>query len=1066
MRRNLHVFGTVLLMLLPSLVAGAYNNAFRNAKEWIFNGEKSLKSLLITPKAVSNVNTQLGPVENYGFISGPNGSMWTYTATFEIEHNTYTSVTLNVYDNQNNLVGTIIDSLDLSDSTVIGINQAEINPLVTQKFFNSDNNYEVMLFLHAQTKDYEGRYLNHVFSIASGDTVTNPIMVVEGRQVYAQNVGDYGNENYVMIFARDSARNSSNYTLCYDVRRNAVYGDDVYHTFRVPYDNTAALTDLQPIFMFKNGKQLNYVLQQYEKPYFDTSVSINQDLVVTPDNNLVITYLNQQFDTLYTTKIPVVQDKNSKLLYTFPSIGTLNGVEDVVLNYGENDTPAYVVTMEKYNLESDGALCSFYVYDTKGNQLGTIAENTVGRMMLSPIAGCEKQWLFLKDVDEGKLLFVDVPSCNKVLDMSVYLEDGSVLSQNIDRVPVGSSYQYVGALLQGDSEADGSVTQRIAWLNKDGKLHHYDKINLGKYIEAANVNIDASVLSPWLFNTDDVREYMVLVKRYNPNNTSDKETALVVCNTKGETLIDYGSNPEIGGDINMVYVLNGEPNSRLVCVYAQDNDLTLNYTDLPLNTPTLVGLGTPEDPYKLSTASDFMLIAKNPLAYYEVVNDIDFLGVPYEANGKPFYGVLDGKNYVLRNLLLVGSGLFSEVKDSVTIKNLRFKQPTLVLTSKNKNNAGIIADAMQGGITDEGTQVNAQLTNVHIDSPIINADSYSENLGCLLGEASLFLDVHGCSVIDAEIYAPQANVGGLVAKVATSSSIHACAFSGVIEAGNRVGGVAAEVGSDEPIYDCHVNADIQGANTIGGVIGFSARSTIFNNYVEGTLTLKPSAVVGKVGGVVGEIETDAVGTDSTVVLKNCLVGVSSISVPEGKDIVAHRVAGYTSSDDFEYDWDHIDWSTSQEEWPRLYFEAEKFIKDNYVLSNLVAIDSTIVLTDTTTEGANITWMEITNEWLSGHGYILGDSLTAPWELGEETMQLWYEGEIDIPDAVENIVIGDDVTIENGMLITNGTVTVYSLSGALVAQGNDHLSTTSLKQGVYIVMVTNQSKRTAIKLLIQ
>jgi hypothetical protein len=721
--------------------------------------------------------------------------------------------------------------------------------------------------------------------------------------------------------------------------------------------------------------------------------------------------------------------------------------------------------MEKYNLESDGSLCSFYVYDAAGNQLGVIAENTVGRMMLSPVAGFEKQWLFLKDVDEGKYLFVDVPSCNKVLEMSIYLEDGSVLSQNIDRVPSGSSYQYVVALLQGDSEKDGSVTQRIAWINKDGKLHHYDKINLGKYIEAANVNIDASVLSPWLFNTDDAREYMVLVKRYNPDNTSDKETALVVCNTKGEKILDYGKNSEMGGDINMVYVLNGEYNSKLVCVYAHGNDLTLNYTDLPLNTPTLDGLGTPEDPYKLSTASDFMLIANNPLAHYEIVNDIDFLGAPFEGKGQPFYGVLNGKNYVLRNLLLVGGGLFSEVKDSVIIKDVRFKQPTLVLTSKNKNNVGIIADVMQGGITDEGTQISAQLSNVHMDNPIINATDYTESVGCMLGEASLFLDVFECSVMDAEIQAPQAKVGGLIAEVATSSSIHACAFSGVIEAGSRVGGIAAEIGSDEPIYDCHVNADIQGANTIGGVVGFSARSTIFNNYVEGTLTLNSSATVGKVGGVVGEIETDAVGMDSTVVLKNCLVGISSISVPEGEDVVAHRVAGFTSGDNYEYDWDHIDWSTSQDEWPRLYFEAEKFIKDNYVLSNLVAIDSTIVLTDTTTEGANITWMEITDEWLSGHGYILGDSLTAPWELGEETMQLWYEGEIDIPDAVENIIIGDDVTIEDGMLIANGAVTVYSLNGVLVAQGNDCLCTTSLNQGVYIVLVTNQSKRAAIKLLI-
>jgi hypothetical protein len=81
------------------------------------------------------------------------------------------------------------------------------------------------------------------------------------------------------------------------------------------------------------------------------------------------------------------------------------------------------------------------------------------------------------------------------------------------------------------------------------------------------------------------------------------------------------------------------------------------------------------------------------------------------------------------------------------------------------------------------------------------------------------------------------------------------------------------------------------------------------------------------------------------------------------------------------------------------------------------------------------------------------------------MQLWYEGEIDIPDAVENIIIGDDVTIEDGMLIANGAVTVYSLNGALLAQGNDRLCITSLNQGVYIVMVTNQSKRAAIKLLI-
>ncbi len=1060
MKRLFFVISIMLVLVGQTMAMPAFAEKFKGAREWTFGSDKSVTSLF-APRA--KANAKVGPVENYGFISAPDGSMWTYTASFQVENSTYTQVTLNVYDNQKNLVGTIIDSLNLNDSLVTGVNQAEINPLVTQKFFNNDAQYEIMLFLHAQTKDYEGRYLNHIFSIASGDTVTQPVMVVEGRQVYAQNIGDY-NENYVMVFARDSARNSSNYTLCYDIRRKAVYGDGVHHTFRVPYANIAALTDLQPIFMFKNGKQLNYVLQQYEKPYFDASVPMDQDPVVNPDNNLVITYLNQTFDTLYTTKVPIVQDENAKLLYTFPSIGTLNGMDDILLNQNGGTAPAYVVTMEKYNLESDGSLCSFYVYDAQGNVLGTIAENTAGRLMMSPITGCEKQWLFLKDEDEGKFLFVDVPSCKKVLEMSIYLEDGSVLSQNIDRVPVGDAYQYVVALLQGDSEKDGSVTQRIAWIGTSGKLHHYDKVNLGKYIEAANVNIDASVLNPWLFNTDDAREYMVLVKRYNPDNTSDKETALLICNTEGEILLDYGKNAEMGGNINMVYVLNGG-NSKLVCVYVNGNNLTLNYTDLPLNTPTLNGKGTPENPYQLATAGDFMLIDKNPNAYYEVVDDIDFLGTPFEGMRQPFYGVLNGKNHVLSNLLLIGGGLFSEVKDSVTIKDLRFSKPVLVLSENNKNAAGILANAMQGGISDAGVNISATLSNIHMLNPHIKAYGYTEQVGSLLGEASLFLDINECSVTDAEIYAPQAHVGGLVAKVATASSIHASAFGGVIEAGGLVGGIAAEISSDNPIYDCHVNADIQANNAIGGIVGFSARSTIFNCFAEGTLTLNPSSKNGKVGGIVGEIETDAVGMDSTIVLQNCLVGLNSISAPEGADVIVHRVAGFTSCNNYEYDWDHVDWSKPQEEWPRLYYGEEKFIKNNYVISELAAMDSTVALADTTTEGANITWAELTTEWLSEHGYQLGDSVAAPWELGEEMLQIWYEGEIDIPDALENVVIGENITIENGLLNTNGKLSVYTLSGTLVLQGNGQIDTTLLNQGVYIVTITNQSERSALKLLV-
>ena len=992
--------------------------------------------MLMGTSAAMAQTSQTGPVDNYGFLNAPDGTTWTYTASFEKKYNLYTRVTLSVYDSQKELIGTIVDSLKLDDPIMTGINQADINPLVTQKFFNTDNKYELMLFLHAQTKDYEGRQFNHIFSFAEGETVTTPIATVEGRQVYAQNVGDYS-ENYVMIFARDSASNSKDYTLCYDVRRKSVYGGGVQHTFRVPYQNVAALTDLQPIYMFKNGDMLYYVMQQYEKPYFDPTTPLDQDPVVNPENNLVITYMNQSYKTLYTTKIPVTQDENQKLLYTFPMLGGLNGVKDVAMNY-DGEAPAYIITMEKYNLESDGSINSYYMYDVNGNQIKTIAENTLGRILMSPIAGQEDQWLFMKEEYDGEFYFVDLPSCETRAEISIYLEDGRTISSQIDRYPKGDSYEYAVALLQGNNEADGTISQDIAWLNADGTFNRYEKINLGKYIEAAQVNITAEALNPWLMHTDDSREYMVLLKRYNPNNTSDKETAFLICNTRGEILLDYGKDAE-KGELNMVYLFDKGATPMIMCVYAKGDALTMHYTALPLNSASLKGAGTAEDPYQLACASDFRMIDNNPSAYYEVVNDIDFLSEPFEGPKKAFLGKLDGKNYTWKNLCLVGGGLFGEVKDSVTIANIQMENPTLVMTGANDNVAGILANIMQGGISEDGVNISASLSNVHVANPVIKGIGYNGIVGTLVGEAALFLDVNTCSVTGADIVAPAAQVGGIVGKSATSTNIHACVFTGMAE-GRVVGGMTSEVSSGEPVYNCHVDADLYGYNTVGGIVGFSGRSLISNCVAEGTLTLDAKATVGKVGGIVGEVDTDATGTSTAILVENCLVGVSAISVPDGKDVVAHRVVGFSSCDNYEYDWDNVDWSKPQSEWPRIYFGADKGFKGNYVVSDLAALDATIQLTDTTTEGATLAWNEVTAEWLGAHGYKLGTSVDAPWVRGEQLI-LWFEDELST--NLENIFGGNCEDILDGenqaakKLIINGQLYVlrhdglYNITGARV-----------------------------------
>lgn len=1058
MNRFVQLVTILFLGCSATLNAQSLVNGFNTGLEWTMTGQQSSHSLVSQKVNAAVATTQLGPTDIYGSLHAPDGSTWVYTAAFGQKYGSFTDMEVTIYDSDNNLVGKIVDTLVMDDPDVTGINYVEMTSFVTKKFFNFDNDYEVMLFMHATTSketNYEGRYFNRVYTIASGTTTTDPACEVQGRMVISENVSDY-NENYTVVFARDSAKTTDAYTMCYDVYTKASYASPksptLKKTFRVPYANiSAGESDMLPIFMIPVDGQLHYVLAQYEKPYFVSGTPIDQDPIVSDNNNLVINYLNHHFDTLYTTKIAVKQDSNEKLLYTFPKLGNLGYNDDIILNYDGGTAPAYVITLEQFNLESDGSILSFYLYDVEGNKIATIAEKTIGRMQLSPVAGQETQWLFLKDEDEGKYQFVDVPSCKKVLETSIYLEDGSVMSQNIDRVPNGSSYQYVVALLQGDVEKNGTISQRIAWLNRDGKLHHYDKINLGEDVEAANVNIYAPDLNPWIFDTDDAREYMVLVKR------AGQGTALLVCNTEGEILLDYGSDPAKGGDISMVYLYNNLDDPKLMCVYVNNDGLfTMNYTPLPLNDVQIAGAGSMEDPYQITCMSDLLYMEQAPDSCYRVMNDIDGMSVPFKGIDVTFKGVLDGNNHVLRNLYLDGSGLFVRGEHDVVIKDLVLENPVQVLPSVSTP-AGVVVNTMQGDMSGEDGSmemetVAASLHNIQLINPVVVGDEYHGVFGGVVGNASLYVGVTACSLKEAEIILPKAEyIGGVVGQLATSSSLGACAFSGIIDGGDAVGGLVGTAGGGEQIVNGHVDAMLQGKKVIGGVIAESQRAPISQCYVQGEIHLSADAEIGHVGGVAGYLELDEVG-EGPIVISHCVVALDTISLPAIDSLCAHRVIGWSSGDKYNY----FDQKMEKPETKLAYC---------YVVEGLSAIDANIALKDTTTEGANVSIDVLTEDWLKEQGFAFGEQVSEPWLLDADGLRLWYEDELSVEDAVDNIVIGDGLTFEDTMLMANGDVHVYTLNGILVLQGRDKVDTTILKQGVYIVTVTNNAHRAAVKVLI-
>lgn len=981
--------------------------------------------------------TTIGPVDNYGFLTGPDGSTWAYTAAYTTQYGEVTAADITIYDSQYNLVGTLSETFQLAETDLF-IRNVEINSLVTRKFFNSDDNYEIMLFISVATKDYTGRFYNSVYSLT--DEGSKHVCNVDGNQVLAKNISTNKNDNYTMVFFRQYYDANNKLFYNYDVYGKAEYGTSqpvLKHTFEIPYQHIAALNDPMPIYMVQSGTYtIDYFVAQYEQPFFDPNIPVYEEPVINPNNNLVITRYDNKFKTLSEVKIPMIQDEDPGFLYTFYYLGGLGGQNDIILNYNGTGEPAFIVTKDNYETASDGSVYSYYLYDANGNQLNAISEYGLGTIYLSDLPGYSKQYGFLKNENDVEFIqMVDVPSCKTVARIPLY-NNGDILSGNWDRVLVGDSYQYVVSLLQGDNAADGTIHQRIAWFTQKGKFDHYDDLNLGKRVETAQVNIQSSVLDPRLFHADNAYEYMVLLKR-TKENSSQKEEVLLICNNLGESLLELGADAAKGGALSMINIMNAKTNPALLCAYNNDSQFTLNFHALPLLKNNLKGEGTLANPYQITCAAEFFQIDDNPTAHYQIMNDIDFGNAAFAGVQKAFAGSLDGGDFTLSNLFLDGCGIFREVVDTAEIKNIKIKNPVMALSNRSTN-AGIVANVMRGGYDDEtGAQLKAILSNVHIINPMIIGTNFSGYCGGLVGDVSLFVDMTECSVINADIQVPNAEMlGGLVGALTTSSTMQVVAFTGTLEGGALVGGIAASVDGDCPILNAHVDADLTGSTTVGGVAGASARAKVANCFVEGSLTLSHATDKGGVGGIIGALESDILDTNTEPIVHDNIVAIQSIQAPT--DAKAHRIVGFSSCNDYEYDWDNVDYSKPQSEWPRIYGNAEKWLKDNYVVSSLALIDATVAATDTTTEGADMAISALTAEWLNGHGFILGNSVDAPWVLNEGALNLWFEDAL-IGSGIEDVWADDTTSTQSTTrkLIMNGQVIIirdgkmYNIMGNLL-----------------------------------
>lgn len=976
--------------------------------------------------------------DEFQYLFGPDGSQWYAICNYDTEdveleggymtEHLIKGFTYTIYDSKFNEIGKVRDQIVFEENE-IRCAAVMLDVTVTQKFFKSDDKYEVMVSMSMNTPEHVNNTRTNIYAIEKLEDGENSAVlnVIPGYPVDAIDAAnDKWSENYFITFLTeknpDPEKDYPNYIdfLAEYKQVLTTYTKGGYNSDpKVFFEHEIRLLDLpgdgmsSPMMLCKkiNGK-LSLIYAQYEKSFFVNPSGQGENEELTPDNRLIIDVyqMNDKYpaemELINTTKIETIQKSDPNVYCTYYGIGTLSWDEDVDYegHYTTDGQPAFVITTDDYLFNDDDHYnSSYYVYDADGNRIKTIAENTFDYVRMSDIPGYEPQVMFVYTGDEMGFKFIDLYSCQIKTETDQNIKEYG-LSTSLDRVATANGYVYASALSTGLPGDDDSIYAPVLWFDTDGEMIRLDKIPTGKGIELAQIYMSSYALSPYIFNTDDDIEYMLLVKRRIGNSTSLQEELLIATPENG---IIYSFAPDKEkGDIRNVYLMEGT-DPELVIAYLNNNKFTADAYELPF-TKFAGGSGTVEDPYLIATAGDFQQIKSAPKANFKLANDIDCEGMTF-YDIKEFSGILDGAGHKVNNLRLNSTkgnktAIFSYCINA-TVKDIDFYNASMLLSGNDE--AGLIAATASGSTFD----------NIHVRRMNVSGNDFSGEFGGLVGKMWTKSAINGCEIAGANIDIPSCmTAGGITGDIRTGCKITSCAFSGNMTANNTLGGIVGSTTTgDEVISNCHVDANLKAENTIGGIVGFLDRSKVKNNYVEGTIeATKPSKwnKALSLGGIAGELEGDWQGNADVPVVNN-LIGLSAFIYPDLSDMTedfprqlstVHRVVGRSSYNNFFEE------------------EPDKIVYETGIINNLIVTDIKVVdeeFAEKTVEGTTTDKNEITIEMLKESlDFEFGTSSDAPWNQMSwyaYDPSLYYESIAYIPTSEITVGKGESFFIEIAIL---------------------------------------------------
>ncbi|MBQ8574888.1 MAG: hypothetical protein IJ447_02445 [Clostridia bacterium] len=284
------------------------------------------------------------------------------------------------------------------------------------------------------------------------------------------------------------------------------------------------------------------------------------------------------------------------------------------------------------------------------------------------------------------------------------------------------------------------------------------------------------------------------------------------------------------------------------------------------------GDGTKENPYKITTAEEFLAIGNkvNNTAsadkYFVLANDIDLSGVTAKdfeggslvgtdktlsATSANVFIVLDGNGYSLKGLNVeftkgTEASVFGVLNSKSVVKNIKIDRPVIKSTSDEMANLALVATENKGTIS-----------AVEIAYPVITAKAAVNT--------AFVVAVNEGTVSDVAVKGTHTNISAATADSHTISSVGTVGAVAALNHGTVANVSAINVGMFIP--------EAEGAVVFGGVVGANSGSVLASVSTGNVMGGKASDVVG---GVVGKAVNPVGGEEATSTLTNnyTLVAIS------------------------------------------------------------------------------------------------------------------------------------------------------------------------------------------------